>query len=516
MAAAGPDVRLGVLNSLITRLDEESVSYCHWKGNHSLPAVLEGEKDFELLVDEGSLPLTEKVLHELGYRLGEAPYAAEPRGVAHYFSRIAGHERLSHVHLYSRVVTGEKLVVNHHLPLESEILGGSRWIDGVRQTDRSTELVVFAIRGALLRTSPIDALFRLRERDRRSQEWRWLQQNATDVTTAVKVIAETLSIDSAVLGGWVDAIDSPGSRLRLFRPALDVRRELRPYRIHGRVRQAARQVDLVAHAAARRVMRRPRGKRLESGGRVIAIVGPDASGKSTTVAATARWLGEHFEVRSVHAGKPPTSLLTMPVNALSVLLRRTDSELKMAKVEGHAPSATVGDRPPKRGNTIGAVPPTVSLTRLLFGVRSVATAWDRRRLLERVRRQADSGSLVICDRYPSDHLGAMDSPRLPRYVDAGNLAERLADRLARLEHRIYGEIPAPDFVISLTVPLEKALARNDARDKWDKENADYVASRHRSAVPWSRHDCPDVSEVNTGGSLPDTLEAIRAFVWARL
>jgi thymidylate kinase len=111
---------------------------------------------------------------------------------------------------------------------------------------------------------------------------------------------------------------------------------------------------------------------------------------------------------------------------------------------------------------------------LLFGVRSVMLAYERRALIARAMRSG-GGTVVLSDRYPSGTSGAPDGPQLAHLPMP---SDRFSVRrvLARVEGRLYRDIPAPDLVFHLTAPLEVTLARNAARGK--REPEDYVRFRH--------------------------------------
>ena len=74
-------------------------------------------------------------------------------------------------------------------------------------------------------------------------------------------------------------------------------------------------------------------KRFATGGVVIAFVGPEATGKSTLVQATANWLGTAFDVRSAHLGKPPPTWLTLLPNSTLPLLRKLAPNHRMSQVK---------------------------------------------------------------------------------------------------------------------------------------------------------------------------------------
>lgn len=236
-----------------------------------------------------------------------------------------------------------------------------------------------------------------------------------------------------------------------------------------------------------------KSKQFASGGIVIAFVGPEATGKSTLVGDTARWLGSEFDVSSAHLGKPPSTWLTFLPNLALPLLRRVTPKYRTSRVENDSAAYN-----------------SVSVS-LLYACRSVLVAWDRRALAIKLYQKAANGSIVICDRYPSTVVGAMDSPRLIEQR-ANHWRGKLLGYLARIERTIYMQIPSPDVVIRLVVPLEIAIERNKSRQKKGKEGDLYVTRRHRLAMIPSFQNSKTI-ELDVNQSLPQTINCARRILW---
>lgn len=257
---------------------------------------------------------------------------------------------------------------------------------------------------------------------------------------------------------------------------------------------ASQRAGLFLRRAARRLRGANAPKQLASGGALIAFVGPEATGKSTLVHETAGWLGGTFEVATAHLGKPPSTWLTFLPNLALPLLRQAAPQQRMSRVAG--------------------APETPGRVSLLYAVRSVLLAWDRRALATRVRRRAAAGGLVICDRYPSPIVGAMDSARL-KPADRPGRKSRLLGLLAALENRIYRQMPPPDLVIRLTVPVEVALQRNKDRIKKGKEADEYVLRRHTMAVV-PTYPTAKTIEVDSNQPRSQTIQNVRQVIWEYL
>jgi thymidylate kinase len=194
---------------------------------------------------------------------------------------------------------------------------------------------------------------------------------------------------------------------------------------------------------------------------LIAFVGSEATGKSTILNEVEGWLGRSHRVRRVHAGKPPSTPITFIPHVLLPAIRAVFPEQRTLRVEERYEDDDGSTR-------------TRRTYPLLFGVRSVMLAYERRALISRAVRSG-KGTVVLSDRYPSDTSGAPDGPQLAHLpMPSGRLSVRRV--LARMEGRLYRDIPAPDLVFHLNAPLEVTLARNAARDK--REPEDYVRFRH--------------------------------------
>jgi hypothetical protein len=207
-----------------------------------------------------------------------------------------------------------------------------------------------------------------------------------------------------------------------------------------------------------------------------------------------RWLSGSRRVRRIHAGKPPSTPLTSIPHALLPALRSLFPEQRTLRVEERY----------EGGDAAGTTYP------LLFGIRSVMLAYERRALLRRAVRDG-AGTVVLSDRYPSDASGAPDGPQLT-HLPMPRSGFSLRRLLAAIEGRLYRDIPTPDLVFQLTAPLEVTLARNAAREK--KEPEDYVRFRHELSSRL-RFDGASVYPIDTDRDLDQVVRDIELLIDAR-
>jgi thymidylate kinase len=338
------------------------------------------------------------------------------------------------------------------------------------------------------------------------RQWASVQREAVWlVTEESRAEAEALlpawlpAFDAKLFAAALDALSKPASVGRRVVLGRRVRSELRPYARSGRLRAWLVEVGEFTDRALHRSRGSRKGLSPGGGGAVIAFVGPEATGKSTLLADAESWLGAHFSVRRVHAGKPPSTLLTAVPNLLLPVLRSLLPGQRSTKITASQASDVEARRP-------GRPFP------LLFGIRSVLLAHDRRALLTRAYASAANGAIVLSDRYPSVERGALDGAQLGHDhapVPGGTVRRRLA----AVEARLYRDIPPPDLVVYLTAPLDVALERNRVRGKVEPES--YVLSRHTRSSNLEFGRAP-VRRVDTDRPIDEVSSEIRRTIWAAL
>ncbi|WP_319552589.1 hypothetical protein [Vibrio sp.] len=237
---------------------------------------------------------------------------------------------------------------------------------------------------------------------------------------------------------------------------------------------------------------------------VIALVGPEATGKSTIARELESWLASMYNVRAIHVGKPPATWLTFPVRILLPLAKRFFPKSRTSRLKGYVTSAQNSDisdvDEPQRN--------TICFSALVNAVWNVCIAWERCNLLVSSHKAANNHTFIVCDRYPSYQPGAMDSARLTLHVEQKGLKASLYNQLALIEHRIYQQIPAPDIVLQLSVSLETAKQRNRERVKEDKEGDRYIEARRLHTQSWQRMGNEVIYHIDTEQPFADTVNRV--------
>jgi thymidylate kinase len=96
------------------------------------------------------------------------------------------------------------------------------------------------------------------------------------------------------------------------------------------------------------------------------------------------------------------------------------------------------------------------------------------------------------------------------------MVSAVQNRLARLEHRLYGQIPPPDIVLQLRVSTETAKKRNRERTKAGDETDAYVEHRHRQNRGWHRSGTKYIYDIDTEQPLAETIHNVKKLIWESL
>jgi len=495
-----------LLSKLFDALNSNGIPYSYWKGSFSLSQALSGEKDIELLVGRSSLPNAVEIILRFGFKPVLQRWGEETPGIYHYFCFDPNKQCFLHIHLINDIITGESFVPSHILPLDSLLLENTYTLGGIKVASKPAELILFILRTYIKYGAFLDLVFMLGKSEKIKDELNWLITDG-NISESFTLLSEySPFIDKQLFIKCIEAIRENSSLLKKILLAHRVRKNLQKYAKQNIFSRLISNIIFIHRQIMRRLYGNKKNRVPGAGGMIIAFVGPEATGKSTLVSESKRWLKMIFTVNSIHAGKPPSTWRTYPINIFLPLLRQLVPEFRTSRIEGH-----VSEKKNSFKNSSSQ-----GTTSLLYAIRSVALAWDRKKLLIKARQSAANGEVIICDRYPSLTVGAMDSPRLEENSNSGGFRMSIFNYLAQMESKIYRQIPIPDLVLKLNVSIEIAKQRNKDRIKKGKESDEYVESRHMLQKNWKIPGKSGIYNIDTDQSLGETILMVKKTIWEAL
>ncbi len=440
---------LSIAHALFEALDKAQIPHCHFKSNVHLREALAGETDLDLLVDLQRALEVESLLSELRYRRVLSQEWACFSGIEDWIGFDPETTKLVHLHLHYRLRSGLRHVKEQRIPWEAEILKSAVLdeIHGVRVTEPALELLLLLLRLALknpgrLNTAWMPELLSaeldwLRARSRPEQVQAWAQQL---LPSAAEAVAEALRGD----------LSSP-RRFYPLRAALlsSLQSERHQAPLSAQLKHKLQRARFQRARVLRKLeLRGQWGKRLHSGGRIIAIIGCDGSGKSSLAQDLLAWLSWKLDVRRLYLGVGDGEI------SWSTRLLKGGALRAQARQDQRSAQRSASATQPK----MGGLKLKQAAKDLGVGLLNLSFAQERARKLRRAAALRQDGVILITDRYPQDQVrGIYDGPRTLRKAQATPIRERFAQR----EDALFGEMKGirPDLVIRLNVSVEVALAR---------------------------------------------------------
>jgi len=490
-----PPVQL--LQTLLSALHREQVSYCYWKSSRRLQAVLAGDADLDLLVGKADQHRAGRVLLECGFKLFPAVASRDHPAILSFLGYDEPSGRILHVHLHARLVTGERLLRNYRLPWEEAILASAMLcpVSQLRILDPASEAVLLAVRACveLRRQDPITLLHRQTTQRKFAADREDLAARL-DWTALRGRAAELLGDDTA--GLLADAIcgNRPWDREHRLRRL--VKRDLAAHRLYNaaeaRLRSIGRAACWLAGGLNKRYLHAPRpwGRRAPGGGCVVALLGVDGSGKTTVTAAVRAWLGGEIDVMPIYfgTGDGRPSLLLLPLKLAVPLFTRLVTQKPKGSSHG-----TVSNRAP--GALYGS----------FLTVWSTVLALEKRSKLRAAHRGAARGMVVVADRYPQDEIPDYnDGPLLPRLAWVPSWLRRFEAGAYALARTL-----PPDLVIKLDAPPELLAIREPTMER--SVIRERVGAVRRLKFPGARVVCVDATQ-----PLADVIRAVKHEIWRML
>ncbi|PNX52937.1 MAG: hypothetical protein BV458_07025 [Thermoplasmata archaeon M9B2D] len=468
---------------LIEVLEREGIHYCHWKSNLLLNEALGGYDDLDLLVARDDVSRFEITIMGLGFKEGSNPNISFS-SIKHFYGFDEESGNILHLHVYYQIKTGASWTKSMRFDLEEQLLNNTlRHESGMLVPEKHIEFTLFVIR-VMMKYSKVNEYVLVEQENRRTpREIEYLLDGIKGTKLRSFLELHFPEISEETLYGYADIIKN-GSFFRRYTAANLLKYRLRRFRTQDMLKEGLLNIGQLVYRVLNRLFFKQK-KRLHSAGTLIVVAGLDATGKTTITAELERWLGKNLTVSMVHFGKPPSALLTLPVNAAIRFMRKKSSDRALRSSIKNKESA-------------GS---------FLYIIRQVVLAYDRQALMKKVWKKTSGGEVVLCDRYKSEDFGVMDSKRLNPERYSG-----VKKRLAMLENALYDKLPVPDLLFYLTVPVEIAVMRNEERIKEGKESEAFIRIRHEENRDLS-YRAKRLYSVDTAREYECVIQDVKSNIW---
>lgn len=432
------------IHAFLEMLDDKSVDYACWKDLDLLDAVFAGKKDLDIIVCAADKEILIQLAKDFGALILRNRFDISG-DLIHVFIR-GEDESIFHIHIYTRLITGESWVKEYHFPIERQILDNRIWdhIYKIWSIPQNLNQELIILRYFLKITSVISLYaYRKKRIDARNYVSLISKKPAHDIFLNLSIMLKNKKI----------LYNSEEIKNHYF-TALKIRKKFLKYRRLSTIRLFSFRLNGLKDRFLNKYLYNE-NKILPSHGFVLAITGVDGSGKSSLIKSTENYFSKILTTRRSHIGRPYPDFVS---KVYHILQDKNRSKNKNDSKQN---------------------------TSLLKSIFALFLALLRLHKAQKIMRLANKGYLVLVDRWPTQELGKMDGPRI-QYDQSASL---FTSNLGKLEHYIYKKIPCADMCIILNVTLEVAQLRNFSRQKVNKETKQQIEQRfylNQEFVPKSK------------------------------
>jgi thymidylate kinase len=501
----GPRTSLSSLSRLFHDLNDSSIRYCHWKSNLRLSASLKGETDLDLLVDRQQSGEFRCILfqHEIKPCIA-APGMRYP-SLEDYLGFDQSSGKLFHLHVHYQLVLGEQFVKNYRIPIEDQVLNSVQLESGVNIPAPEVELSILCIR----------ALLKYRDRDfikdyfsirfpgipmhiRSEIEFLLNQTSLQEVDQVLSTKLGVLPKD--IILEFLSIMHSnPRNGKGLFILRKNIRNALKDFQRSNRTKATLIYFKELWHRRSSFHPPKNKGKMtFMDGGITLALIGVDGAGKSTLHQQIMDWLSWKMDIHGFYLGSKQPSKTSELLYLIFRMLRRATSELNMIFSEDSSPARWLD-----------------SIKHTFLSAHYISIGYDRYRRFQAGTSLADSGRIVLYDRFPLEWVSSQPGYRLldgPQIMLSDEQEYgRISKRLVSKEIDLYKKMRLPDYLLVLDVDPEVSVQRKPDHNRVilsEKYHAiqDLIANEYRYQLS-----CIDAN-------LPyeDVLNELKSVVWKML
>jgi hypothetical protein len=485
------------IKNMLECFEKEQIIYCHFKSNEHLIDALNGDTDLDILFLPTQRAQLEKLLNSCGLKRFRATHHMQYNAIEDFIGFDKDTNKIWHLHLHYRLTLGEKHLKGYTTSWSEYILQNRVFDEnlGIYHSRLEDEVFLLILRMAL----------KLRWRDFGRKigkddiiEFNWLKERV-DFKRVVLISKELLGEKCSREYNKIFNSDLKYKN-DLFKLQRLLRSKMKHFTSNNVVssyfKRLVREVFWLLSGVSRKIglfTEVPKRRVSPSGGSVVAILGCDGAGKSTTLVYLKKEFGKKIDIKHVYlgSGDGSSSLIRMPMRLIA---KRVGG-----KGLGSTVKHEIDNSNSKKLSTKARI---YTLAKVMW---ACSLALEKRKKLRVITKARNNGILVLVDRYPQiEVMGYNDGPLLSKYIDGKS---SLFKKLAEWEMSVYRSayINPPDLVVKLIVPTEIAIKR--------KPEMTYSEIEAKKDAVQKIKLSSNTVEVDTSNDLKTSLSKVMENIW---
>lgn len=416
-------------------LNKKKIKYVVWKNSNLIDKFFEGKENLDILIDYNEDEL-DKILSSFKW-VEFKNLTINHKKIKHYY--LLMQDRILHIHLYFDLITGDSLSKDYIF--DKDVLFEHFFYDkkyNIKILNYDIQKFLFFVRLIIKNSSIFGYLLYRKQIDYYQQEFIFLNQSSKKISNIYFLPSKLINMINKHSS---DEIFIP-SFIELFIYCLKIRKYRRINFLH---KNYIILIAIIKNIFLKKIFKR---KMTLKNSKIISIVGPDGSGKSTLI----KYLYDYFNftnVRIYNIAKPyPIIIIKLVILYKNFFINKNQFIDKKKNIDLN------------NKNTI------------FFLLKSVILSFLRYRISIKMKKDLNKGYLIFCNRYISVNLGDINGPRI---ITKNNFLETL---FGSIEKYFYKKIFTCDYEVRLNADIKTCLSRNENRNKDIKKNANEIIDRY--------------------------------------
>ena len=454
---------MNIINKICSEFEKSGIKYCHFKSNQHLDKSFEGKSDFDILADYRKKTQVDIILAQCECKRFETVKINNYPGVENWLAFDYETGILYHIHLHFQLATGLVHVKEYILPwrdliLESAIRSSEF---GIMISDPNVEMLILLTRMIVKANtkSKIKSFFGFYHlADGMQREYNYLKDRI-DLDILLRYAGEIYGVKTVNVIKYI--INENRVNSNLFRKLNRcLRKELNVFKRISFLKAKINSTYISAVVFKSKVYKKldrfhVSKKTTASGGKIIAFIGVDGSGKSTLSKEIVLWL-KKIESKKIYmgAGDGAQNLVHKVIKGAQRKYRKRKRDAIAVTIENSL------NKIEKKLSLFGN--PKKFLIKIINCMSIYNVVKNNHKRLINMNRYRLNGGFSVLDRYPQIQQENMnDGIKLKKYANETDsfLVRYMANREMKFM-RIVNEIQ-PDIVFRLNISIESCMNRKE-------------------------------------------------------
>ena len=453
---------------LFDELDKNNIVYCHWKSNEHLNESINGDTDLDVLFYPEQRNILNSVLEKNGLKRFRATEFMQYNGIEDYIGIDIKEAKIWHLHVHYRLTLGGSHLKGYTLTDWAPLILANRRLDssGIYTSAVEDELILLLVRMSL-KVTICNKRKRIGSDDLKELQWLKNKLNLNDFNERCDLLLSESSKKEILR-----LLDVQLKRKRqLKRLKKIIQKDFAIYAGCSRIKlffkRIKRTFNWIKGGISRKKnnISKPYRRVSPSGGSVVAFLGSDGAGKSSTINYLFKEFNKKIDTKVIYLGSGDGQCAWYR-KPLRFFAKKIGGKGVGKEIENNFQNP---NKKKKRLKTF-----FYRIAKIIWARALASEKKKKYRLITRLRNQ---GIFVMTDRYPQTNVcGCSDGPLLHQYLSR---KKGLLRKIALKEDAIYRQFGknVPDLMVKLRVDpeislqrkpemtLDEILAKNDAVEK---------------------------------------------------